>query len=253
MRAALYARVSTKDQAEEGWSIDAQLRALRGHVIAQGWSVAGEYVDEGISAAKEASSSRPAFKRLLEDVEALYLVALAAGLRRGEVLALRWDDINFDTGSLAVRQSLSKVVGGWAFTEPKTAASRRVVKLPAFAVEALRVHRTRQLAARLASPIWADPALVFTTEIGTFLDGNNILKCFKGHVARAGMDPASFTFHGLRHSAATLMLALGVPAKVVAEALGHSRVGITLDTYTHVLPHLQEEAAARMDGLLAAR
>lgn len=76
---------------------------------------------------------------------------------------------------------------------------------------------------------------------------------FKAHVAKAGMDPASFTFHGLRHSAATLMLVLGVPAKVVAEALGHSRVGLTPDVYSHVLPHLQEEAAAKMDGLLAAR
>ena len=76
---------------------------------------------------------------------------------------------------------------------------------------------------------------------------------FKAHVAKAGMDPASFTFHGLRHSAATLMLVLGVPVKVVAEALGHSRVGLTPDVYSPVLPHLQEEAAAKMDGLLAAR
>lgn len=186
-------------------------------------------------------------------LEALYLVALAAGLRRGEVLALRWEDINLDAGSLAVRRSLSKVKGGWAVAEPKTASSRRVVKLPAFAVEALRVHRTRQREERVGAMIWADPGLVFTTEVGTTLDGRNVLRTFKTHVARAGMDPGAFTFHSLRHSAATLMLALGVPAKVVAEALGHSRVGITLDVYSHVLPHLQEEAAARMDALLAAR
>lgn len=184
-------------------------------------------------------------------LESLYLVALAAGLRRGEVLALRWPDVNFDTGSLAVQRSLSKVEGGWAFTEPKTASSRRVVKLPAFAVEALREHRERQIEERIKAHVWADPALVFSTVIGTVIDGRNLLRLFKGHVKAAGMEPESFTFHGLRHSAATLMLALGVHPKVVAEALGHSRVGITLDVYSSVLPHLQDEAAAKMDGLLA--
>lgn len=184
-------------------------------------------------------------------LEALYLVSLAAGLRRGEVLALRWADVNFDIGSLAVQRSLSKVEGGWAFTEPKTASSRRVVKLPAFAVESLREHRIRQEVERAKAHVWADSSLVFATEIGTVIDGRNLLRLFKAHVKAAGMAPESFTFHGLRHSAATLMLALGVHPKVVAEGLGHSRVGITLDVYSSVLPHLQDEAAAKMDGLLA--
>lgn len=185
--------------------------------------------------------------------EALYIVALAGGLRRGELLALRWEDVSVDAGTLAVSRSLSKVRGGWAVAEPKTASSRRVVKLPAFAVDALRAHRARQLEERLAAIVWIDPGLVFTSEVGTLLDGRNVLRLFKLKVAAAGMDPTAFTFHSLRHSAATLMLALGIHAKVVAETLGHSRIAVTMDVYSHVLPTLQDEAARKMDGLLAAQ
>ena len=185
-------------------------------------------------------------------LEAAFLVALGAGLRRGELLALSWDDVRLEDGHLAVRRSLMKVPGGWQLAEPKNAASRRVVKLPEFAVDALRRHRTRQLEERLAAPVWEDSTLVFTTTIGTPIDGRNFLREFKETAARAGM-PAAFTVHSLRHSAATLMLALGVQPKVVQEALGHSRIAVTMDLYSHVLPHLQEEAAAKMDRLLVAR
>jgi integrase len=182
---------------------------------------------------------------------ALYLVALAGGLRRGEALALRWEDIEFEAGTVAVRRTLSKVKGGWAFQEPKTAESRRVVRLPGFALESLRSHRTRQREERLrAGREWQDLGIVFTTEFGSPIDGRNLLRVFKRHVAAAGLDPAAFTFHSLRHSSATLMLSQGVTPKVVQETLGHSRIGVTMDVYAHVLPHLQEEAAARRDGLL---
>jgi len=185
-------------------------------------------------------------------LEAAFLVALGAGLRRGELLALSWDDVRVEDGHLAVRRSLMKVPGGWQLAEPKNAASRRVVKLPEFAVDALRRHRARQLEERLKAPVWEDPTLVFTTTVGTPIDGRNFLREFKETAARAGM-PAAFTVHSLRHSAATLMLALGVQPKVVQEALGHSRIAVTMDLYSHVLPHLQEEAAAKMDRLLVAR
>ncbi|OAI43522.1 hypothetical protein AYO38_02650 [bacterium SCGC AG-212-C10] len=182
---------------------------------------------------------------------AAYMVALAAGLRRGELLALEWEDVDLVNSSLAVRHSLMKVAGGWRSSDPKTRGSRRVVKLPAFAVEALKAHRTAQLEERLASPVWEDPNLVFTTSIGTLVDGRNFLRQFKAHAKAAGM-PATFTIHSLRHSAATLMLALGVQPKVVQEMLGHSRIAVTMDLYSHVLPHLQDEAAAKMGALLAS-
>ena len=165
--------------------------------------------------------------------------------------ALRWDDLDLEAGTLAVRHGMVKVPGGWQRAEPKTASSRRVVRLPAVAVEALRRHRTGQREDRLrAGPHWQDSGLVFTTSSGTVIDGQNLLRAFRGHLKRAGLPP--IRFHDLRHSAATLMLALGVQAKVVAEMLGHSTVGVTLDTYSHVLPTLQEEAAAKMDALLVS-
>lgn len=87
---------------------------------------------------------------------------------------------------------------------------------------------------------------------GSPIDGRNLLREFKGLLGKAGLEPAAFNFRSLRHSAATLMLDQGVPAKVVAETLGHSTIAMTLNVYTHVLPHLQEEAAAKMDHLLSA-
>jgi integrase len=181
---------------------------------------------------------------------ALYVVTLSCGLRRGEVLALRWEDVDLERGIIAINHTLAKVKGGWTLLEPKTPTSRRVVKLPAFAVEALRQHRLLQLREQYtAGPAWHDGHFVFTTQVGTPIDGNNMHHAYKAHLRRAGLP--SISFHALRHSAATLMLALGVPPKVVAEMLGHSRIGVTMDTYSHVLPHLQEEAAAKMDGLLA--
>ena len=184
-------------------------------------------------------------------LEALYVVTLATGLRRGEVLALAWDDVDLEHGTLAVRHTLSKVAGGWRLLEPKTPGSRRVIKLPAFVVGALREHRVRQLEERLRlGATWLVTGFVFTTPVGTAIDGDNLLGAFQRLLERAGLPRQRF--HDLRHSAATLMLALGVQPKVVAEMLGHSRVGVTLDIYSHVLPHLQDEAAARMDGLLGA-
>jgi integrase len=197
-------------------------------------------------------------RRFLEAVEhdrlrALYVVTLTTGLRRGEVLALRWDDIDLDRGLLSVRRSLRKVPGGWDFGEPKTRSSRRVVKLPDIAVHALKAHRLNQLEERLAAPAWLDPTLVFATQVGTPLDGRNLLREFKCHLARAGLDAEAFSFKSLRHSAATLLLSLNVQPKVIMETLGHSRLAVTMEVYSHVLPHLQDEAAAKMDALLAPK
>jgi integrase len=182
-------------------------------------------------------------------LEALYVLTLTSGLRRGEVLALKWEDVDFEAGTLAVRRTFGKVKGGWELTEPKTPDSRRVVKPPALALESLKRQRARQLEQRLkAGAAWQDSGLIFTTTIGTAIDGDNLRKEFQKKLRDAGLEP--MPFHSLRHSAATLMLALGVQPKVVSEMLGHSRISITMDTYSHVLPHMQDEAADRLNALL---
>lgn len=136
-------------------------------------------------------------------------------------------------------------------SEPKTARSKREVHLSEMAVDALRKHRARQLEQRLAAgPVWEDHGLVFTTGRGHPLDGNNIrTRSFARLLARAGLP--SMRFHTLRHSAATLLMAEGVPVKVASELLGHADISTTLRIYSHVLPSMQDAAADAMDRLFA--
>lgn len=134
----------------------------------------------------------------------------------------------------------------------KLASSRspRTIALPAMAVRALKRHRVRQLEMRMAAgQQWQDSGFIFTTPIGTTLDARNITRTFKT-VLRAQNLPM-IRIHDLRHSCATLMLAQGVSPRVVMETLGHSQISLTLNTYSHVLPAMQEDAAARMDEILS--
>lgn len=179
------------------------------------------------------------------------LLAVATGMRRGEILALRWQDVDLEAGTISVRRALEQTKAGLRFKEPKTAGSRRVVVLPAFAVEALRRHRVVQAEQRLrAGPAWEDHDLVVTTATGRPLV-NNLRRDFRALLASAGLPPVRF--HDLRHSHATWLLAQGVHPKVVSERLGHSQVGITLNIYSHVLPAMQREAAEKLDRLFAGR
>ncbi len=172
-------------------------------------------------------------------------------LRRDELLGLRWLDIDLDRGSLRAVRSLQRVSGRTAVVEPKTARSRRVVGFAPFVGEVLRAHRARQAEERLASvEEWDDPELVFTTESGKPLDGMNLTHRFQLLLKRAGVRRRRF--HDLRHSCATVLLAQGVPARVVMEMLGHSQISVTMNTYTHVLPALQQEAAERMGAFVQA-
>ncbi len=181
---------------------------------------------------------------------ALFSVALAVGLRQGEALGLGWNDIDLDAGALTVRKTLQRVAGSFVFGEPKTVRSRRTIALPAVAVSALRTHRTRQMEERLAAgPLWEDVGLVFTTATGRPLQGSNVTRAFQQLLAGAGLRRQRF--HDLRHSCASLLLAQGVHPRVVMEILGHSQIALTMNTYSHVLPPLQREAAARMDEALA--
>jgi len=188
-------------------------------------------------------------------LKALYSVALAVGLRQGEALGLRWGDIDLEEGVIRVRQQLQRLDGGLRLVPLKTARSRRSVALPPSTVAELHAHRQRQMLERLkAGPAWAgsepnaDEAFVFTTTHGTPLDAHNVVRAYKAVLARAGIAPRRF--HDLRHSCATLLLVQGTPMRVVMDLLGHSQIALTANTYSHVLPELQREAASRMEAFL---
>jgi integrase len=181
--------------------------------------------------------------------EALIYVALL-GLRQGEILGLRWSDIDLEAGTLQVRHQLQRIDGQYRLVEPKSEKGRRMVSLPAFVMTGLRGHRARQLQDRLlAGAAWQGEAwdLVFCTQRGTPLEARNLLRDFKKLLERASLP--DMRFHDLRHSAATLLLAKGVPERVVMEILGHSQLSQTM-RYSHVIPKLQQEAARKLDELL---
>lgn len=182
---------------------------------------------------------------------ALYVVAVACGLRIGEILALKWEDIDFVAGRLQVRRQLQWNDGEPRFTEPKSAKSRRSVAMAQVVADALKEHKERQEAERIAAgEAWQDWGLVFTTTVGTPLNPSNVRnRSFVRILERAGLP--QIRLHDLRHSCATLLLTKGVHPKLVQEQLGHSQISITLDLYSHVLPILHKEAAEQMDATLS--
>ncbi|MGZ3626540.1 MAG: tyrosine-type recombinase/integrase [Ktedonobacteraceae bacterium] len=184
-------------------------------------------------------------------LEALLLLALTTGMRRGELLGLKWEDLTLteSNGSLQVRRSMTRVAGhGVVTSEPKTASSRRKIALSPFVIRVLKEHRVRQLEMRLqAGTKWIENDLVFCNAYGNFLHPARLYMMF--HKVLAEADVQNIRFHDLRHSAATILLSMGVNVKVVQEMLGHSRISMTLDTYSHVLPGMQEEAVEKISGL----
>lgn len=181
---------------------------------------------------------------------ALYSVALTVGLRQGEALGLRWDDVDLDAGLVHVRFQLQRIDGqGLQLVAPKTKLSRRTLALPPTIAANLGSHRARQAEERLrAGSRRIETGLVFTTEIGTGLDGPNVTKSFQRLLEKAGLPRRRF--HDLRHSCASLLLAQNVAPRVVMEVLGHSQISLTMNTYSHVLPELKREAAQQMEALL---
>ncbi len=198
-------------------------------------------------------------RQLLDSVrgdrfEALYILALTAGLRQGELLALRWQDVDLGDKSLRVVGTLYRSSNGTLkIGEPKTAGSRRQVTLGGLAVDALRRHKDNQAAQRLlCGDAWEDHGLVFTNEVGRPMEATNLRqRFFQPLLKRAGLP--RIRFHDLRHTAATLLLGEDVNPKIVSERLGHSRVGITLDLYSHVTPTMQRKAADAVDTVLGDR
>jgi integrase len=182
-------------------------------------------------------------------LEALYVVALATGLRQGELLGLTWDDVDLDQGVLQLRRQLQRVDGHLVLVELKSEASKGTATLTGDAIEALKAHEARQRLEKLAErKRWHESHLVFTTPIGTPLEGTNVTKAFQKHLKAAGISRRRF--HDLRHTTPTLMRKQGVDMKVLQKILRHSSYKLTADTYGHVLPELQRDAAEKLQALL---
>jgi integrase len=182
-------------------------------------------------------------------LEALYSIALTMGLRQGEVLGLRWQDIDLEAADLRVSKQLQRVDGKLQLVAPKTSRSRRTLAVPSSIVRSLREHRDRQEQEKAQEGSrWVETDLVFTNVQGKPLDASLVSKQFHQHLELAGL--AQRRFHDLRHSCATLLLVQGVAPRVVMEVLGHSQIAMTMNTYSHVIPELQWQAARRMDALL---
>ncbi len=189
-------------------------------------------------------------------LEALFVLSLASGMRKAELMALKWQDINFSAGTLQVRRVLTHMPaklngkGGYVEAEPKTEKSRRSIVIAPFALEKLRHHRARQLEAKLkAGPAWKENDLVFCSSVGGHLHtSRDVFTQFKKLLAKAGLP--DIRFHDLRHTSATVLLSLGIHPKVVQEMLGHSQIGITMDVYSHALPTMQADAVGKLNAVL---
>jgi len=180
----------------------------------------------------------------------LYQLAITTGMRMGELLGLKWADLDWERWRLQVQRQLRmKRGGGYEFTRPKTKAGKRSLALGDAMLDSLRQHLERQSKEmQLAGDRWHTLDLIFPSTIGKPLDGSYLRKAFKQLIRQAGLP--DIRFHDLRHAAASLMLNYGVPVIVVSQRLGHARPSITLDVYGHRIPSMQEEVAGVMDTLV---
>jgi len=177
-------------------------------------------------------------------------IAISTGMRRGEILALRWSDLDTDLSVARVRRTLQTAGGKLQFVEPKTRRSRRAVELPAFVRPYLERQREDQRERKTSHASWADHDLVITRRDGRPVNPDTLSSGWYRFCRNRGLPHVRF--HDLRHAHATLMLLQGVHPKVVSERLGHASIGITLDTYSHVLPSMQSEAVRAFDELFAS-
>ncbi len=246
------------DRGLAPWTVRHVHNVLRGML---GHALEGGYVGRNVATiarpprlrVQEMQVLTPADVKLLIDAapdtrwKALLAIAIGTGARQSELLALRWADVDLDKATVRIARQLGR---DGLYNEPKSSAARRTVDLPAPVVSSLRAHRAAQLELRLLmGPQWQDGDLIFCTHEGRPLQHSNCLRDFKRVLRTAGL-PA-IRFHDLRHTSATLSLLAGVPVKVVAERLGHANVGLTLQTYSHVLPSMGRDAADRLGALLA--
>ena len=184
-------------------------------------------------------------------LEALFVLALATGLRQGELLGLCWSDVDLDRGTLFVRHALQRVNGEPQLVEPKTDRSRRQLALPRTAVEHLRRLRTTQDRERdTAGVTRQNPDLVFS-RAGEPLEGTGVTHVFQQALERAGLP--KMRFHDLRHACASFLLAEGASMRVIMEQLGHSNIGLTMNVYSHLMPDALRDAADKMEAVLSPK
>ena len=201
--------------------------------------------------------TKPEAARLFETCDnptlrACFQLAVATGFRRGEMLGLRWRDVAFLERTLMVARSVGYIGGQLSITAPKSKRSRRTIKFSEAVELLLREHRARQLEGRLqAGPSWEDNDLVFCQPDGSLIRPYTLSGAFRQVVRKAAVGPCRL--HDLRHTAAIWMLVDGIPAKIVADRLGHASSAFTMDTYGHVLPDAQEDAASVVDAVLSFR
>jgi integrase len=191
-------------------------------------------------------------KRLLkaaegDRLEALYKTGLMLGLRPGELLALQWSDVGFKNQVLHVRHALKRERGVLRIDDTKTEQSRRALVMPTPVVDALRAHRISQAAEKLQAPVWHDDNLVFATASGTLLDPSNLRRGFSRLTQAA--DIGHWHPHELRHSAASILSASGVPIEQIADVLGHAGTRTTVAVYRHLIEPTVRGAAGPMDAL----
>jgi len=267
-------RPQTADQRRRGRQAHPPISPLTArHVRATLRRALGDAARDGLVGRNAAADARPPYvahrpvsylaaadvRRLLDATAGdehgpLYALAATTGLRLGELLGLTWPDIGPDSSTLTVRRSLARAAGGgWELAQPKSARSRRTIPLPGLARAALEAQRTRQDAIRVAmGTAWQDRAgLVFTDGAGRPVRPEGVSVAFGRARDAAGVPPVRF--HDLRHSAATLMLAEGIPLAVISEWLGHAGIAITAAHYAAVVPALRREAADAMDRALGAQ
>lgn len=192
-------------------------------------------------------------KKVLNEVRddrlyAVYVLALYLGLRRGELLGLRWTDVDLHASALEIRSALQRVDGALVLTAPKTRRSERPVPLPAACVDALRERKVQQEKERGdAGEKWKECGLIFTTRIGTPIEPRNLNRHFYSVRERLGM---TVRFHDIRHTCVTLLLSLGIPPHVVRDIVGHSALEVTMNIYAHAEMTEKREALERLGRLL---
>ena len=186
------------------------------------------------------------------DIYLEILLAVGMGLRRGEVLALTWDNVNFKTSSLTINKSLSRIEGTDIVSSTKTASGERTLKIPNFVLNALSERRQKQWNDRkILHEAYHENNLVCCRSDGSYYVCGSFTTKFSKHLNKIGM--RHIRFHDLRHTNATLMLQYNVPIKVMSENLGHSNTGVTMDTYSHVTVKMKSETADKFDDELFSK